>query len=517
VVLLLSVGLITQLAAASPTRTAASSVLVVDNVYNNHLLDPARETSSSANIPLHVLYDTLVTFNGTDYSKVLPNLATSWTVSPDGKSITFNLRKNVKFSDGTPLTAKDVVFTFARVYNLKAGNSYLMNGVQLRRLGKYKVVMTSDTPNPALLRIAATPALGVVNSALLAKHGGTAAANASTADTAENWISFNSAGSGPYMLSAFTPNQEIDLVRNPRYWGPKPYFDKVVIRNMESASQLLNVQRGSNEVAVDVSPIDAAGLNSNKSVQVVSGPGTKTFYLTVNQKPGVTAASNPLLQDAIRYALDYNSIMALGGPQSQRLAGMVPDGFLGALPPSKAIQQDVARAKADIAKYGGPPPSFDVSYVTNFSFAGINEQTVAEKVQASLNAVGFNANLVGRPIATHLAVRAAGGLQVNVGLQSITYPDPANYLSYCPGQPQAGYVAFVDPVSTKICNLAATTMEDKRRAAYYTELQLRWNANGPYMPIIQPPAVLVGSSNLSGIQVNGVWNLDVAKIGIKKT
>jgi peptide/nickel transport system substrate-binding protein len=512
---LLSVGVITQLAAASSTRTAGASVLVVDNVYNNHLLDPARETSSSANIALHAMYDTLVTYSGTDYSKVLPDLATSWVVSPDGKSITFNLRHGVEFSDGTPLTAKDVEFSYARVFNLKAGNSYLMNGVRLRRTGKYQVVLTSDTPNPALLRIAGIPAMGIVNSALLAKNGGTAAANASTADTAENWISNNPAGSGPYMLQSFVPNQEIDLVRNPHYWGTKPTFDKVVIRNMDSASQLLNVQRGTDELAVDVSPIDAANLASNKAVQVVSGPGTKTFYLTVNQKPGVTAAANPLLMDAIRYGLDYASIIALGGPQSERLPGMIPVGFLGALPASKAIQTDAARAKADIAKFGGPPPSFDVSYVTNFSFAGINEQVVAEKVQSSLNALGFNANLIGRPIATHLAVRAAGGLQVNVGLQSINYPDPANYLAYCPGQPQAGYVAFVDPVSTKICSLAQTTMDDKKRAAYYQELQLRWNTSGPYMPIMQPPAVLVGSANLTGLAVNGIWNVDVAKIGVK--
>jgi peptide/nickel transport system substrate-binding protein len=512
---LLSVGLITQFAAASSTRTADTSVLVVDNVYNNHLLDPARETSSSANIALHAIYDTLVTYSGTDYSHVLPDLATSWTVSPDGKSITFNLRRGVEFSDGTPLTAKDVAFSYARVFNLKAGNSYLMNGVRLRRTGKYQVVLTSDVPNPALIRIAGIPAMGIVNSTLLAKHGGTAATNASTADTAESWISSNPAGSGPYMLQSFTPMQEIDLVRNPHYWGPRPTFDKVVIRNMDSASQLLNVQRGTDEIAVDVSPIDAATLSSNKAVQVVSGPGTKTFYMTVNQKPGVTVAANPLLMDAIRYGLDYNTIMALGGPQSQRLAGMIPYGLLGAMPPSRAIQTDVNRAKADIAKFGGPPPSFDVSYVTDFSFAGINEQTVAQAVQASLNALGFNANLVGRPIATHLAVRAAGGLQVNIGLQSINYPDPANYLAYCPGQPQAGYVDYVDPVSTKICNLAATTMGDKKRAAYYTELQLHWNTSGPYMPIMQPPAVLVGSANLTGLAVNGIWNVDVAKIGVK--
>jgi peptide/nickel transport system substrate-binding protein len=218
---------------------------------------------------------------------------------------------------------------------------------------------------------------------------------------------------------------------------------------------------------------------------------------------------------AIRYGLDYNSLEALGGPQSTRLAGMIPTGLLGALPVADAIQQDVTKAKALIAQYGGPPPSFDVSYVQAFSFAGINEQTVAEKVQASLDAVGFNVNLIGRPLATHLAVRAAGGLQVNIGLQSMSYPDPANYLQYCPGQPQAGYVAYVDPITTKICTLAQTTVSDKKRAAYFIEYQDRLNASGPYMPIMLPPAILVGSANLTGIASNGIWNIDVAKVKTK--
>ena len=111
--MLTSAALLTQFASAAPTKSDAAGVLVIDNVYNNRNMDPQRESSSSANIALHVMYDTLVTFNGTDYAKVLPSLATSWKISDDNKSITFNLRKDVVFSDGTPLTAKDVVFTYA--------------------------------------------------------------------------------------------------------------------------------------------------------------------------------------------------------------------------------------------------------------------------------------------------------------------------------------------------------------------------------------------------------------------
>jgi len=89
--LVTAAALFTQLASATPTKADAAGVLVIDNVYNNRNMDPQRESSSSANIALHVMYDTLVTFKGTDYQKVLPSLATSWKISDDSRSITFNL------------------------------------------------------------------------------------------------------------------------------------------------------------------------------------------------------------------------------------------------------------------------------------------------------------------------------------------------------------------------------------------------------------------------------------------
>ena len=133
---------------------------------------------------------------------------------------------------------------------------------------------------------------------------------------------------------------------------------------------------------------------------------------------------------------------------------MIPVGLLGALPEKYALKRDLPRAKAALAKFGGSP-SFDVSYVTDFSFAGISHQAVAQKVQASLQEVGFKVDLVGRPIATHLAVRAALGLQVNVGLQNMNYPDPNNFLvDYCPNGAQAKFVSYVDASMTALCEKA---------------------------------------------------------------
>jgi peptide/nickel transport system substrate-binding protein len=189
------------------------------------------------------------------------------------------------------------------------------------------------------------------------------------------------------------------------------------------------------------------------------------------------------------------------------------DGLLGALPPKYAVKRDLAKAKQLLAQYGGSP-SFDVSYVTDFSFAGISHQAVAQKVQASLQEVGFKVDLVGRPIATHLAVRAALGLQVNVGLQNMNYPDPNNFLvDYCPNGAQANFVAYQDASMSALCAKASSTVNDKARAGLMIAYQNKMNATGPFMPIMQPPAILVASCGMTGIEPNAIWNLDVAKIG----
>ena len=505
---------LTQSAGAAGERSASSGVLVLDHVFNNKNLDPHRENSTTANIALHAVYDTLLTFKGADYTPV-PSVATSWKVSDDDRSITFTLRKDIVFSDGTPLTAKDVVFSFARLYNVKGTQSFLLRGLKLRAIGKYQVVLEADTPNPALLRIVENPALAIVNRKVVAANGGTAALNAATTDKAELWLSQNSAGSGPYVIKDFVPQQQITLEVNPKYWGPAPRFKLVIIRNMPTPAQLLNVQRGTREIAIDVPAIEVPNLKSNPSVQVVSSNGTNIFYLTVQQKPGVTIAANPKIMQALRLGIDYEGLMALS-PGTARLPGMVPIGFLGSLPADQAIKRDVAKAKQLVIDSGIKNPTFDLSTVAGFSYSGILLETIAQKLQASFAEIGITANLRLRPIGTHLQFRSELKLEVNIGLQSMSYPDPNNYLDYAPDGPQAGYVAWVDPVALAIATQARTTIDDKKRAALFVKYQQRINTVGPFMPIMQPPVVLVGSPRLTGLVRNGIWVIDVARVGEKK-
>jgi len=177
----------------------------------------------------------------------------------------------------------------------------------------------SKDPATQLPSILANTSTGIVNSKLVRKHGGTAAASADKTDKAEGWFNSSAsagAGSGPYLLKTYSTTSQITLVPNKRYWGKrKAAFKTVVIRNMIAPTQLINIQRGVHEVAIDLSSDQAQTLRSNNRLKVVLQPSTWIFWLFTNNNPQIsTITPNKQFQTAVRYALDYKSIVGVAGP-----------------------------------------------------------------------------------------------------------------------------------------------------------------------------------------------------------
>src|SRR5262249_31333800 len=204
-----------------------------------------------------------------DLTHPIPLLLSSYKASSNAKTYTFQLKKNVHFADGTPLTSADVVWSLKRLVNLKGNPSFLLAGISVAAPGKYTVGMRSKTPATQLPVVLANPSTGILTSALVTKNGGSDAANADKVDKAENWLNSTAsvgAGSGPYTLGAYSPTSQISLTPSANYWGAKKSpWSSVVVRNMIAATQLLNVGRGSHEIAVDLSADQAQTVQNNKN------------------------------------------------------------------------------------------------------------------------------------------------------------------------------------------------------------------------------------------------------------
>ena len=129
-----------------------------------------------------------------------------------------------------------------------------------------------------------------------------------------------------------------------------------MIRNVNSAAQLLNIQRGTNEVSLDLSADQAQGPERQQQAAGPAHPvGERLLPVRELEPEGVVATSpNPHFQNAIRYGLDYNGFVQLAGSGALRATGVIPSMFLGALKKSAASSSDLAKAKAELTASGSP-------------------------------------------------------------------------------------------------------------------------------------------------------------------
>jgi peptide/nickel transport system substrate-binding protein len=523
VVPLVAVAALASVAVAARGATNKAPTLVIDNSFTIKTSDPQRAFDPTASIVDRGIYDTLFTYKGGDVAHPLPLLVQSWKANKKATTFVFQLRKDARFANGTPLTSADVVFSLRRLVNLKGNPSFLLTGVTVSAQGKYTVVAHSTTPNGALPAILANPSTGIVNSKLVRQHGGSAAPDADKTDTAESWLNSAAsagAGSGPFLLRSFSTTSQVTLVPNPRYWGAKrAAFSSVVLRNMIAPTQYINIQRGSHEVAIDLSSDQAASLKSNKKLKVALQPSTWVFWMFANNNPQISAVtSNKNFQRAVRYALDYRSFVQLAGPGAIQTPGLIPSMFLGALPRKDAVKQDLAKAKAAFAASGIGNQQVTLEYPSDLTINGVPFTSMAQKAQANLQAIGMNVNLSGAPTGTWLTKYRSGTMAFGLSLWGPDYPDPSDYLVFSPGQlvgVRAGWPAGSDAAIEKLAAAARVSTAPAAREKLYQQFQMALNARGPYFPLIQPTQVFVSTTDLTNAVFNAVYAIDVTQVAPK--
>jgi peptide/nickel transport system substrate-binding protein len=496
----------------------AGSQLVIGANFVIQSLDPGRSIETTTNMINHSTYDSLVTFEGEDLTTPMPRLAAEWTVSEDGTSYTFTLQPDVTFASGNPLTSADVKWSFDRVRNLQSNPLFLVEKITgVEAPDPQTVVITLDTPYPGILPILASPSLGVIDSALVSENGGTDAADAAETDTAEEFLNSQSAGSGPYMLTSYLPDQEVVLERNPNYWREPGAFDRIVIRNItEAATQKLQVEAGDIDIATGLSQDQVPTMQGSEGVTVNSSAAATTFYVLMNNNPEVGGAfSNPLIQQAVRYALKYDEILAIAGPGASRLAGIIPTVFPGALDPAEATMTDQEQARSLIGEAALDSVTGQLSYASDSVIWGVQMDVLAQKIQSDLAEVGIELELDGLPRSTALQKYRDAENQVGVWSWAADFPDASNFLVYLPGRTvgtRAGWPADASPETEALVGLgeqAEATVDDAERIELYQEVETTIREIGPYAPLFQPAVPYAFRSDLSGVTYNSVWGVDL--------
>lgn len=338
--------------------TPDNQIVVGLSMTNILALDPPFQTGRESLEVLSNVYDSLLNSDPREKGKLLPGLAESWTVSEDGQTITFKLRQGVKFHSGNPLTAKDFVWSLTRALKTKAtqGSNWKVYGFTVDNAAEtitapddYTVVLKiPDKTDPLLvLYTAAHNCAGMVIDSKLAME------NEKDGDLGQAWLATNDAGSGPYTLQNWQPNNLIMLQKFDGYWTEPAKMQRVIYRHMpEPQTQRLAIEKGDIDVAMNLAAADMKALEGNKDVVITSTPGGNMYYLGANMKEEKFANKNVRL--ALRYLIDYDginkTIMPFYGFYHQR---PIQTGLPGALP-DPGYKLDVAAAKKYLAEAGYP-------------------------------------------------------------------------------------------------------------------------------------------------------------------
>ena len=492
-------------------------VLVIGQAEFTDSLDPARAFSTTAFIVHKATYQTLVTFPEGSTDGIEPLLATSWEVNEDGTEYIFTLRDDVTFADGQPLTADDVVFSFNRLQRLAGNPSFLADTIAtVEALDDLSVRLQLTQPDPTILARLVNTSFSITNAEAIQAQGGTDAEDASESDTAEAWLNENSAGSGPYQLESWEQQVETVLVRNPNYWGQAPYFDRVIIVNQpEAATQQVALSSGDTDLALDLTPAQIPALQNTEGVSIYQGPTSNLHFLTFNQNPDIGGPlADPLVQRAIRYALDYPGYTELWGGVTP--PSIIPVGFLGAYGEDRVFQRDLDRAR-ELLTEAGYPDGFETTLTyPSWTYAGVSWDTNAQKLQSDLAEVGIQVNLNPQDVSVAFESYRAGQQAFGYWFWHPDYIDPGNHLVFLPGQTLGNRVNWTDenadPVIVELRDEALVEIDPETRVEIFHAIQDYLQESGPWAPFLQNGIQIGYKSDIQGQVYHPQWILDVAQL-----
>ena len=494
-------------ARAVKAAATANDTLIVAVPSDMQNLDP---TLSSADVPtqetLTNVYDWLVDYkvvskNGSqigDANQFVGGLAKSFSWNGKHTVLTFKLRPNLKFSNGDPLDAAAVKFTYDRIFGQKGvtvGNLFL-SGItkptQIKVVNSSTVTFTVSKPNTLIFGNMAQFGNSILDPKLIKSH-------ATSADPfAHNWLGSNVGGGaqGPFILQSWQHGNQWVLARNPNYWGPKPKLAKVIFKIIPDPSTRLSLLKsGSVDMAYDLPLKDIKSLQSDKDVKIVRQPSRFVVFLGMNSdnKP----FNDKRVRQAISYAVPTQTIIqqVLQG-YGRPLTSPVPFGTPTHSDAYDHYKIDYDKAKA-LLKEAGYPNGFS----TTLDIAsGVDEASeTAVWVQQSLAKVGIKVQIQQLPGAAFAARLQKHDLPFFFFNNWISINnDPYYHLYWLFSSPCCNYTNYKNKTVDATINKWLLSTNKKARDAGSLQMQKTIVDDAPWAFLYQPDFVLAMRSNVKG-------------------
>nr|WP_253913401.1 ABC transporter substrate-binding protein [Pseudoruegeria sp. HB172150] len=477
-------------------ETPPNMLVIANRIDDIKTFDPAESFEFAGADVSRNVYEKLVNFDPMDLDAGFgPQLAASWEISEDGKTITFTMAEGHVFSSGNPVTAKDAEFSLRRAVLLNKTPSFILTQFGFTPENVEDTIVATDDMT-LQITLDKEYALSFVLNCLTATIGGivdmeTVMANETDGDMGNAWLRTNTAGSGPYKVVEWKPNESVLMDLNPSYGGEAPAMERVIVQHIqESATQRLLLERGDIDVARNLSPEDIAGLDDVEGVKVIDELRGRLMYFSANQKKEMLA--DPKVIEALKFATDYEGMANsfLKGQYTVHQA-FLPLTFLGALE-DKPFSYDMDAAKAALAESGYP----DCGPIAISVRDAQERMDIGQSLQNTWGQLGCDIELIVGTGAQTLDRYRAREHDIYLGAWGPDYPDPntnAGTFAYNPdNSDEAGATGLLawrnawDPGEMSDKTLAAVQENDtETRKQMYLDLQAEHQKVSPFGVMFQ--------------------------------
>jgi peptide/nickel transport system substrate-binding protein len=472
------------------------------------VINPVLSTDTSSSAVEGVIFNGLTTIN--ESLEVIPELASSWTVSPDGKIWTFKLRPGVKWHDGQLFTAADVVFTYDTILNPKVNSvrrsDYIIDGEEIKFRALDKLTVQAILPKPFAPFLTRTM-MGIIPKHLLEGKD-------------INTASFNRApvGTGPFKFKEWVTGDHVSVVRNDNYYKGRPMLAQIIMKIIPDENSTLVALEAGEVDETGVPPKDYQRLKAKAGINVFEYDALTYTYLAFN-------LANPKFQDKrVRQALAYAT-------DKEQLVKLI---FKGLASPAYAPSAPISWAYSDaVEKYSYDPVKarqlLAEAGVKNLSFTILTNQGNKEREKAAVvlqqqfKKVGVKVDI--RVMEWSALLKIVNSPQAPKDFDAVLMGwalrlDPDAYSIWHSSQYPTGFnfIDYKNPAVDRLLARGRTTLDQAQRKKIYAQLWQVIAADQPYIFLWYPKSVVAIRERVGGLSRPGPAGLmlNIEKLFVTK-
>ncbi|MBI4280252.1 MAG: hypothetical protein HY660_17510 [Armatimonadetes bacterium] len=450
-------------AVGGPGAPRAGGTLTVGSLVDVESLDAHHHGTAHTHMMVSQIYEQLLDLD--PQGRYIGVLAESWNISNDGVTYTFRLRKNVKFHDGTPFTAEAVKVNLERVVDPAtkaryAGRLGAMQSVQV--VDDHTVAIRLRRKDILFLEALRSPAY-IVSPAALRRHG--------------KDYGTHPAGTGPFKIQSYAPDDRLVLVRNEDYWGGRPPLDRVVFRPVpEQATRLVELESGGVDVITDVPHKDAKTLEARRIQVLVTGGFQADYYVFNLKRPPL---DDVRVRKAINHAIDRDTLtrVVYRGYAIKSITGYPPNGW-AINTAVKGYDFDPERAAQLLQEAGWKPGAESIREKGGTRLrlhmpTPSHQVLLAQLIQGQLRRVGIETRLDMTEAATYWDAVRTGKFDLGYWVRFVGHAEPSAYFNYFDSKEHWFTMQQPHPEIEALLNEGVATIDPAARKRIYDQVQRR--------------------------------------------